>query len=348
MRIGILTASRTDNNGTDLQALAMQNLFQKLGCPNVELINYVCENIDCEHIQKLSIRNIIFWPLRYYIHRNHMSFRKCFFCKSSLIFYKSNLHQVEYDVIVVGSDQIWNLDLTGGDMSFYLPFSTKAKKYSYAASLGSAKIEKWNRKYNIKSLLQAFDGISLRETSGVDSLFKIGISSRHDLDPILMGDPEDWKGFTTPAIKKNYILLYLVEPSQLAIDYARKISKEKGWKIFMCNPPVKPVKGVTRLFFVGVGKWLNLLANANMVITNSYHGLSFSILFQREFRLCKLQDEMNNNRMRDLLEELSLTDRVLDREDKIYKPINWNDINNTLSSLKKDSNYYIKSILNNK
>jgi hypothetical protein len=347
MKIGILTASRTDNNGTDLQAFAMQKLFCRLGAEDVEIIDYICTKIDTKTPIKLNLRNLFFLPIYLYNRYSHRRFRKRNLNKSTRIYNKANVHTIPYDAVVVGSDQVWNLDTTGGDLSFFLPFDKPGfRKYSYAASLGTAKLDLWNENYNIKQYLTSFDCISVREKSGVEALDKMGISSFQSLDPILMTKPDDWLQFTMPAWKRNYILLYLVAYDSDAVMYAQKIADQKKCDVVMLNPGIKHWKGVKPYPFVSVERWINLVANADMVITNSYHGLSFSILFHREIRLCLLPSSSKNNaRLLDLVDELHLTDCVLKKNKEAFKSIDWASVEERKMRIGKESEEYVKSII---
>lgn len=350
MKIGILTASRTDNNGTDLQAMAMQKLFLRLGATDVEIIDYVCDKIDTKKPIRIILRNLFYLPIILYIKYSHRKFRNKYFNKSSQTYNKSNINTIPYDIVVVGSDQIWNLDITGGDTSFFLPFVREGLyKYSYAASLGTAHVDKWNNLYNIKHLLNDFQHVSVRESSAIDILKGIGVNANCDLDPILMGKRGDWKEFIKPSNDDKYLLLYLVGFDPQAIEYAQYIAKQKGLRIIMLNSGLRQWKGVEQRYFVSVEEWLNLMANADLIITNSYHGLSFAILFQRDFRLCLLSHSTNNNaRMIDLVEKLHLSDYILNYQCTNYKPIDWNRVEDSLNSLVLVSEQYVKSIINNR
>lgn len=347
MKIGILTSSRTDNNGTDLQAVAMQNVFRRLGANDVEIIDYISEKIDTKAPIKLSIRNLLFLPLILFNRYTHRKFRKQNLNKSKKVYDKHNIDSAPYDIIVVGSDQVWNLELTGGDISYFLPFQKKGlRKYSYAVSLGTAKTEKWNEIYHIKDYLHDFDDIFVREKSGIDALRKINVDAHLSLDPILMGTKEDWASFTTPIKKKKYILIYLVRYDPMAVEYAQKIAKKSGLEIIMLNPGIKRWRGVTPHAFVSVERWLNLMANADMVITNSYHGFSFAILFRRNFRLCLLPAaSKNNDRMIDLANNLRLTDYILKDINDSFEPINWERTEKLLMHIVQESEKSIKSII---
>lgn len=347
MKIGILTASRTDNNGTDLQSLAMYNMFKKLGANEIEIINYISDSIYCEINSKLSLRSILRYPVTRYVHKAHANFRSHYFHRSSVVYNKDTLENANYDIIVVGSDQVWNLDLTHGDTFFFLPFNNGARKFSYAVSLGTANVYDWEYKYKISKYLSQFENISIREESGARALNKINITSRYDLDPILMGSTYDWIHFTTPPKhKKKYIFLYLVEISDIAIKYAKIEARRLGCKIIANNASIRPIRGVNNLRFVGVEDWLNLVANAEMVITNSYHGLSFSILYKKDFRLCLLPGKSKNNeRMLNLLERLSLYDHILFDIDNKYKEIDWNKVDDVPNRLRASSENYIREII---
>ena len=134
----------------------------------------------------------------------------------------------------------------------------------------------------------------------------------------------------------------------MAIEYAQILAKRKGLDVIMLNPGIKNWKGVKRYPFVSVEKWLNLIANADYVITNSYHGLSFAVLFHREFRLCLLPlASKNNSRMVDLLNALHLSENILRAKTDTFEPINWEIVDANLSKLVDRSEQYIKLIINN-
>lgn len=349
MKIGILTASRTDNNGTDLQALAMQNLFQRLGATDVEIIDYVCDKIDTKQPIQITPRNLFYLFIILYNKYSHRKFRNKYFNKSKQTFDKSNIHKIPYDIIVVGSDQIWNLDLTGGDTSFFLPFTRDGLyKYSYAASLGVAKTEEWDQCYKIEELLNDFNKVSVRESSAIDALERIGVKSNSDLDPILMGSKEDWSKFIKPVKRRKYILIYLVSFNPNAIEYAQIQAKLKGLHVIMLNAGIKHWKGIEQRYFVSVEEWLSLMSNADLIITDSYHGLSFAVLFQRDFRLFLLSSfSTNNSRMIDLVEKLKLTEYIVNSQSIVNRPIDWSKVELSLKQLIFDSEQYVKSVINN-
>lgn len=345
MKIGILTAARTNNNGTDLQALAMQYSFSQF-CDSVEIINYKCDRLENSHkiIPSLSIKNIVMIPIRIYNNISHHLFRKSLnFSKQT--YDKNSIDSINYDKVVVGSDQIWNLNITGNDLNFFLPFEFGGKKYSYAASLGKTNICKWQDKYNLKSYLKSFEKISVREYSGVTALDEIGVSSQWNLDPLLLVNSEIWKTkckITQP--KKPYVFVYDVESNAKALHYAQKYAKENNLELVVYSCRIKPIKGARVIRFLSINKFLSLINNAKMVITNSYHGLSMAINFNKNFRAFKLSNSIqSNSRMLNLLENLDLNDFLITNEEKNESP-NWGNVNAKLSKLRETSFDYIKEI----
>lgn len=350
MRIGILTASRTDNNGTDLQALAMLNMFRRLGAKDVEIIDYVCDNLESGKylLKPLSLKKLYYFPIKAFLHIKHNRFRKRQISKSQMKYSDCTLSSAHYDTIVVGSDQIWNLEITGYDLSFYLPFfGINIKKYSYAASIGKTDVREWENRFQLAEKLKHFECVSVREESAVEALKQIGVTARYDLDPILMGQYEDWNKFIHHTNKRKYILLYLLDNKSPAWDYAKKLAETKGWSVINCSPTPRHYGGVKTLRFVGVEKWIDLVANAQMIFTSSYHCISFAILFNRQFCLVPLQhSQQSNARMLNLVHRIGLDSCVFSSK---YEPIliNWKDVNNNLETIKSRSEQYVKSIINN-
>lgn len=348
MKIGILTASRTDNNGTDLQAKAMLNMFKRIGASDVELINYICPKLESRSrvFDFTSVKKMLYFPLRIFMHLSHERFRKKYFRRSRK-YNSDTIKLIDYDTIVVGSDQIWNLPLTGYDLNFFLPFASAAtKKYSYAASLGGTDMKTLSDKYGVKELLSRFSSITVREESGVQALSEIGINAKYALDPILMGSEEDWNSYiSSPIVKSRYILLYLITNDSPAIADAKTLAKQKGYKIINCSPGLKHISGIYNRHFVGIEEWLNLVKNAEVVFTSSYHCLSFCILFHTDFYLMPLENEGSNARMLNLLEKFNLLERVLQKPLYCERSIDWAIIDRTLHSLRIGSEQYVKSII---
>jgi len=349
MKIGILTASRTDNNGTDLQAMAMLNLFNRIGAKEVELIDYECKKIESsKHLLNIrSLRSIVYFPLTLCLHYKHKFFRKKYFRKSINKYNEVTIISAKYDKIVVGSDQIWNLSITGDDLTFFLPFEIPClKKYSYAASIGREDIQSWEKEYQLSNKLREFKTVSVREESAVNTLSKIGINARYDLDPILMGSIEDWHLFIKNKRKRKYVLLYFLEARPSVLLDAKSYAQSKGLEVINICTTLKCYNGIKTYRCVGIEEWLNLVANAEIIYTSSYHCISFAILFNKPFCLVPLEKSIqSNSRMLDLVRRLALDKCVYSESYNHSMVINWNLVNERLTYLRTLSEQYVKSII---
>ncbi len=349
-KIAILTAARTNNNGTDLQAYAMYTVFSRYPC-DVEVVNYSCTKLENSHklLLRPSLHGFLNIPYRLFLNISHGRFRKKAFCLKAPVRYPDDMRMDEYSVVVVGSDQIWNLDITGGDLNFFLPKRLgDFKRYSYAASLGKTDIGEWENTYGISGLLADFEGVSVRESTGVEAMAKIGVDARHDLDPILLLTKEELAKITKKGKrKKPYIFVYMVGENALAREFAEKYAKENGLELIVYVGAVaKPRKGVVQKTFVDLGQWLALMKNASMVVTNSYHGLSVAISLNVAVRVFGLKNVQSQTRMTSLLESVNLGRLFVEsREDlAVDQPIDWRQVEASLNTLREASLKYIEEI----
>lgn len=347
MKIGILTASRTDNNGTDLQAFAMQTLFQRRG-NDVELINYKCAKL--ENSRKVfyphDLGGLLSIPYNFYRHYVHEQFRKRFLRMSEIEYDKDNISTNQYDVIVVGSDQIWNLNITGNDLSFFLPYANnKQKKFSYAASLGKTDIRQWNEMFEIGEKLRDFEVVSVREESGVHALAEIGIRAQFDLDPILMMTQSEWNDLVHPQKRlTNFVLVYVVDQTREAVSFAHDYARKNGLIVVYIGNPIKPMPGIRVKRFVSVEEWLGLVRDAEIIITNSYHCLAFTFLYNKSFVWFELVNNIESNtRLINLM--INMTGSPCEQWTPIS--LDWEDVNRRLQNLRDQSMKTVERIVGN-
>lgn len=349
-KIAILTAARTNNNGTDLQAYAMYTVFSRYAC-DVDVVNYACKKLENSHklIWKISLHGLLNIPYRMFLNATHGQFRKKAFGLKEPIRYPEDLRLDEYSSVVVGSDQIWNLDITGRDLNFFLPKRLgDFKRYSYAASLGKTDIGEWEKAYGLSGLLVDFEGISVRESTGVKALADIGVQARHDLDPILLLTKEELGRITKGGKRKRpYVFVYMVEENSLAREYAKKYAKENGLEVVVNTLCIaRPKKGLVQKTFVDLGKWLALMKNADMVVTNSYHGLSTALALNVPVRVFGLSNVQSQTRMTSLLEAVNLGRLFAEDRDALASdwPIDWQQTETRLDTLRAASLKYIEAI----
>ena len=345
-RIGILTACRTNNNGTDLQTLAMQNLFSKYF--DTEIVNYKCEKLENSHklMLNISLRDVFRIPYRIFMNLSHANFRHRLLNFSKQKYNNTTVHEIAkiYDSVVVGSDQIWNMEITGYDVNFFLPWENSlAKKYAYAPSLGVEDVTDWERDYHISSYLRDFKRISVREADGVTALQKIGITSKEVLDPLLAVNPKLWASFNKPYKRKPYILCYQVATSVSDASTAIQYARSKGWDVIYILPPTRPIKGIKIRSFVSIDRWLQYVQNAEMIITDSYHGLSICVSTHKNFRLVLMSKKSRNIRSLNLLNNIGCENFILNKVDMETVP-DWKHIDNILKTKREEAYEYIRQI----
>lgn len=192
----------------------------------------------------------------------------------------------QFDLFIAGSDQIWNFAITRGDTAFLLDFVTDPqKKSSYAASFGFDYIDE-AAKPVFARLLPQFTHLSVREQSGARLVKQItGKDVPVVLDPTLLLPREHWAAFAAQVPSKGYVLLYLMNENDKIISFAKNLARQKGLPIrCLSSNKLKgiPCVGGTPEEFVGY------FQNAACVVTNSFHGLAFSINLHKEFFVDRL------------------------------------------------------------
>lgn len=194
------------------------------------------------------------------------------------------------DVLICGSDQVWNLGLTGEDYNYFLEFAKKdkrVKKISYAASFGNDEIDKYDE-IRIKSCLENYSAINVREHEARTLLEKIGLHHcQIVLDPTMLMTASEWRNQMNSQVHfgDNYILLFQVGGSAELLQAAKIASKELGCGIVAIPFPIGGFLRAKINLTAGPAEWLSLVANAKIVFTDSFHGSVFSIIFNRPFRV---------------------------------------------------------------
>ncbi|MBR5601302.1 MAG: polysaccharide pyruvyl transferase family protein [Clostridia bacterium] len=193
------------------------------------------------------------------------------------------------DYVICGSDQIWNVRAGDFEPWFYLDFPTKAKKLSYAASMGPLAID-WSRydRQRVSDCLADFSEISVREQASADHVKALcGRDAHIDVDPTLLLTLDDWRAVQSDASYKDgrYILLYCLEPTPAQLDMAKRISKKLNLPILVTkyNNKHDMLNRFFKRYDCGPEDFLSLIDHAALVLTSSFHGTVFSTLYQKPF-----------------------------------------------------------------
>ncbi len=314
MRVGILTFSRANNYGAALQAFALLKKMQALRF-DAQLIDYACPAIDAMHAKRpvgkgIPIRkkisnllyNTVFSPRR----RAFRRFREAW--GQSRPYDARNIAESnrDYDLFVTGSDQVFNLPLTGNDTSYFLDFVGEGKKKaSYAASIGIFLPEE---KEKYRTLLSDFSAVSVREPSAAALLEPLlGAAPALMPDPVFLHKPDEWRDLLGVRKKKGrpYLLIYALVENRELYTRACAIAKKRGLRTVVLTRSLKPAGKTDRVLrSAGPREFVALIDNASFVVTNSFHGTVFSLLFEKEISV--VPPPAAPERIIDLLESMSL------------------------------------------
>ena len=358
MKLAIMTFQKTNNYGGILQNFALQKSIEKLGF-EVETINYVGSYIEkpyrIEHLKNKGLKAYLFGVAGYVIYlfrgNNNRKFKKRIKYTKPVTGKELKELNNQFDYFVTGSDQVWNYKLTGDDDNFFLGFVEDKKKcISYAASLGLGKIDE--DKYYLFHDLYSFGGLSTREISAKNEIQKI-IDKEIEVvcDPCLLLSKSMWN----EIIKKNkyhkeYVFVYQLGFSPDVVCLAKKIAKKYRISMVFAPFPVGRMACGKWDFFAGAGEILSYISNARFVVTDSFHGTIFSIIFEKQFYTKAGGTHSGvGNRIVDLLTHYNLQDRIISGELKnISEIIDYSKVSNILELDRIRSLDYLEKCLKSK
>lgn len=361
MNIGIITWFRYENYGTKLQAIALQAYLRGEG-HNVKLIDFqVPESIHSAKKQSFFTRlynklNYLALKKSQKVYKEQLTVRSCRLervIQEQCVITDKAVNDTsftdicnQFDLIICGSDQIWN-------PNWYHPYyyadlpGIKTKKISYAPSIGIQAIPE-NKKSLMQKSLRKFSYVTVREEKAAVLLEPLlGYRPQKVLDPTMLISFQKWKDMFQLA-KQNqqrYILCYFLSDNR------------KHWRAVtqfshIHNLPIKIIPQQGFSFFqkgeihanAGVKEFLELIQNADYVLTDSFHGTVFSILFEKEVYVFeRFQDDLyssQNARITELVKRFGIEDHLLKHNSNIIQlksSINYRFVSSKLNILKEKS-----------
>ncbi len=346
MKVSILTYHWEDNYGAAMQAYATMRAVRELG--------HEPEFIDLRLPYAPSIAQRIVFGLKR--HRFN-SFRKKFFTSLTPKTYwrveELRKDPPKSDCYLVGSDQTWNPNIAKELLpAFFLTFGDDGvRRVTYATSIGQ---NSWEGSPDIsdeeiRRSLSRFSNILLREDSAIDICRNVfGHDARQVIDPVLLF-PSYPELIGAPALSGEVITYKLIDDPGF-YDMAKEIADS-------VNLPIRSIGSVRRpkdyrfAYPETVEDWVRRLASASMVLTDSFHGTVFSILYHRPF-VVYVGDPSRTTRIESLLRQLGLSDRLLtsaNTSEEFKKvastPIDWKKVDETLAALREDSFLKLKEAL---
>ena len=313
MKIGIVTFPTAINYGTALQAAALGKVlsgdnntvrFIDHRCPLIDSTNSVFDFRNIFDI-KYTIAHLINLDVALKRKKNFIGFRNKYIPLTEDKPYES-------DMLVAGSDQIWNYNLTDCDFYYFLDFPKKhLKKVSYAGSFGLSAIDE-KHKERINTLLSDFDYLSVRENQASEIIRKLSDKSVPVVcDPTLLMTKEDWgKIATDKARESGYIFVYTVFNSDRIWEYAEELSRKTGLPVKTISYSKLHRRNAQYDYTAGPDDWVGYMLNADYVVTNSFHGVAFSVNFNKNFFFDMPPEKAGvGSRISDITARYALADR---------------------------------------
>lgn len=322
-KIGIYTFHAEINFGAQLQAYSTQRFLNDCGY-DAEIVNlYTLHNEALMHYRSqwnsvkgvvLNLMAICLPSIRRKIgninkFHSEMKLSKRYFSKEEV-----SSNPPIYDVHLVGSDQVWNIEY-GIDKNayFFLPFLPKdAVRVSYASSFGNTDVDK-SLYPKLKELLTPFTAISTREKGGVELIDKAaGLKAAHVLDPVFLLSKEDWNGILPKdrIIKDKYIFYYGFDKDENCRSMIKTLSSHLALPIVSASVSLtSPYKFNRFVIDAGPKEFLRLIRDAEYVITSSFHGMALSINFRRNFVVMKYGTRMS--RIESVLDAFGMKERIV-------------------------------------
>lgn len=367
MKIGILTFHNAHNFGAMLQAFALKKKIRQFG-HEVEIINYCNQNIDKRYGKRLKVKigkGDIKHPRRLILkiqehfdnyYKQPAWTRQCEKFQEFMYTYLlennkkkisiKELEETSYDAIIVGSDQIWESWITGGlDDAYLLNFRFKGRRIAYAGSRFGTSIPQEEIKL-LKQCLNKFEYISVREEPLKEILsHEIDKDISCVLDPTLLLKGEDYLEILKEPnhCMESYVFAYFVVEDKILMECAEYIAKEKGIKLIELHYYMqKELKSHNQIADIGPNEFLGYIKSAELVLTNSFHGTVFSILFHKNFySICK-----NNMRIENLLATLGLEKCCIYNKSMINDIyINFEHVEAMLENKRKESIQFLEKAL---
>ena len=361
-KIAILTQPLGTNYGGIIQNYALHEILKKNGY-DPTTVNRVYKKAGTLATLKTSIRHLLKRPNsiphtdkvkkkvffnNYRFIKDHIQISKELDSDEEL---KSYFQGQKFDVLLVGSDQVWRPMYSPNIFSYYFDFANsdkEIKKLSYAASFGT---EDWEyteeQTQKCRGLIQKFDAVSVREDSGI-KLCSEHLNRQdvvHVLDPTLLLNAEDYSQLIGKVEKKSGLFSYVLDDAVEKNEFIKNCASILNLKVFNNQSKYKFSTSKSNKLEDHVAPplegWLQGFRDADFVITDSFHGTIFSIINQRPF-IILVNEKRGASRFESFLQQLDLTHRLVydinDFDTSILEtPINYDRVNEKLDVLKKES-----------
>lgn len=369
MKIAILTLPLHVNYGGILQAYAMQTVLQRMG-HEVEVINHSSGIPTCLDIFKNVCVRLLDRIRRTkdverldLLKRRYLSGEIIQFVNKNIIFTKEKyatdtlvkLNETNFNAFLVGSDQVWRALYTPEIDLYFLSFLKKdeIKRIAYSVSFGVNDREYTPEQIKIcRKYFSLFDAVSVREYSGLklidDYHWKCKKECVHTLDPTMLLDMNDYVQLFHFNIKvtTGRLFAYILDTNEDANDIRKLIAAAKGLKVEAIDTLEERMKPL-----MSPVQWIERIATSQFVVTDSFHGCVYSILFHRPFIVVR-NARRGNARISSLLRLLQLEERIVssltdfeNRKEILLGDINYQEVDALLNEQRKVSYKFLNESL---
>lgn len=364
MKVAILTQPLHSNYGGLLQNYALQSVLKDMGHEVITIDRHISrsENVvknlakrilqiirpsfDVSLLTK-SQKAVLSRLQHQFIEQNINHTSRIY----SQDFFNAYVTKHPMDAYIVGSDQCWRPCYSANIYNYYLDFvKDDSKKIAYAASFG---VDTWEYNEDITSVVSKFaknfDSISVREQSGVALCAeRLGVKASWVLDPTMLLGKDGFLKFVSPKKNEGYVLDYLLEESEDTRKLVQSIKdkmKASEVRSNLASPIFRRGESIKSHQNISVEQWLSNIYNASYVVTDSFHGAVFCILFNVPF-VVKLNSVRGNARLESLLADFDLTDCICQSlQDITIRNFDWERINSHLAVRQKESRDFLYKAL---
>lgn len=348
MKIALLTIWHEYNYGAELQSYATIRALKELG-HEVEMIDIrLSDQVRKKGLSKVtalvselfpvSIKFRNFWNKNIPTTRRYRSINEL------------RKRPPKADIYLVGSDQVWNPDITKKFcMLYFFDFgSPSTKRVSYASSFGVEKWEDVRLTKEVKDLLKRFNYVTCREYSGVRILSDtFGICGRHVVDPTLLFN--DYKELIGQTIERKTLAYYPLSKDYQLENLSKRLCEELQLKPVNINQKKNIFKKLT-WDKPSIESWVRNIAESQFVITRSFHGLAFCLIYKRQFAMLATRNN-RGIRVTELLASLGLSDRYfysvaeLEKMQPWLHIVDYDKVEKKLNTMRTDSWTILKEML---
>lgn len=366
MKLSLITMQGVYNYGSALQTYASQTIFEKYGY-DVEVLNYYPERMrsygtmpqlyrDAMHFHNNQLKCMIiafvkFWSIKT-LKKAFVPFSEKYIKKTKVYESNEDLRNSppKADVYCTGSDQVWNDFLEGHfDPAYFLDFAPAEKrKIAFSASFGRDDIEP-EELAPVKSLLEKYSAISVREETGLTTLRDVNVPLKQVvLDPTFLLRGDEWRQFAKPVSRKGYIVVYKLHEDSIASEVALAIGKKENKPVIRVSLDFfKRIRGGETIVAPEVQEFISYIANADLVVTDSFHATAFSVNLNVPFVSVKWR--MFNDRIGTILSKTGLEERSvssIEQAMKIYdKKIDFESANIALEKERSKTEEFLTKAL---